>query len=106
MTPIDSVRKLPRLVAGLTFVMPDGWHGDVVDLSAAGMRVQSLVSLEPPTVIEGVLVMPGDRRIPLRAEVVWSTPPDHTSFVPAEMGLELLDAPAEYLVALAQLFAQ
>ena len=97
---------MPRLVTGLTFVLPDGWRGDVVDLSAAGIRVRSLVTLPPLTIVEGTLVLPDGTPVPLRAEVVWSTPPDHALAVPAEMGLELIDAPPEYLAGLAALFAE
>lgn len=86
--------------------MPDGWRGEVIDLSAVGMRVRSLVLLAPMTVVDGALLLEDGCRIPLQAEVVWSRPPDHTTYVPAEMGLELL-APSEmYLRALAELFAE
>ncbi|MGQ0503694.1 MAG: PilZ domain-containing protein [Myxococcaceae bacterium] len=103
---IDPDRKLPRLRKNLTFLLPDGWTGDVVDLSASGMRIQSLVLLPPMTELEGKLVLPDGRAIPVKADVVWSNPPDHRNFVPAETGLELIDVSSEYLAALADLFAE
>ncbi len=78
----------------------------MVDLSAVGMRIQSLVLLPPQTVVEGELVLSDGATLPLRGEVVWSTPPDHVNYVPAELGLELIDVSDAYLNALARLFAE
>jgi hypothetical protein len=103
---IDPERKLPRIRKQLTFLLPDGWKGEVVDLSAVGMRIQSLVLLPPQTVVEGELVLPDGERLALKGEVVWSNPPDHRNYLPAELGLELVDVPDAYLSALARLFAE
>lgn len=101
----ESDRKVPRLKKQLEFLLPDGWKGEVVDLSLTGMRLQSVVELHRLKQIEGELVLPDERRIPLRGRVVWSTPPDHRAFIPAELGLELLEVPDEYAAAVAEMFA-
>ena len=76
-----------------------------MDLSAVGMRLRSLVMLNPTTLVEGSLVISESERITLKGEVVWNSPPDHENFVLAEVGVQLLDAPQEYLEALARFFA-
>lgn len=102
----ETDRKVPRLKRHLEVLLPDGWKGDVVDLSLTGMRIQSVVELHRLTVLEGELVLPNDRKIPIRGQVIWSTPPDHRAFIPAELGLELLEVPEEYVAAVAELFAK
>lgn len=102
---MDAIRKLPRLQKSLVLLLPDGWKGDVVDLSAVGMRVQSLLVLPEGAELEGVLLLPGGEQLPVKGEVVWTLAPDHVNRVPAEMGLELLDVSEAYLKALAGLFA-
>ncbi len=77
-----------------------------MDLSAVGMRIQSLVLLPPQTLVEGELQLEDGKTIALKGEVVWSAPPDHRNYVPAEIGLELMDVPQAYLDALASLFAE
>ncbi|MHB8872929.1 MAG: PilZ domain-containing protein [Myxococcaceae bacterium] len=86
--------------------MPDGWKGEVVDLSATGLRIQCLALLTPQSVIEGTLVIDEKTSIRLKGVVVWTSPPDHRGFVPAEFGLELTEVPEVYLRALARLFAE
>ncbi len=102
---MDFTRALPRLKRPLVFILPDGWRGDVVDLSATGLRLQTVAVLQPNLLIEGKLIIDESRQIPLKGTVIWTSPPDHRGFVPAELGLQLIDPPAEYLQALAQLFA-
>jgi|SRR5579871_916049 len=99
-------RTFPRLKKALTFLLPDGWRGEVVDLSAAGMRIQSVVVLQPKTEVEGSLVLEDGSTIPLKGMVVWATPPDHRAFVLAEVGIELQSVPDVYLQALTKLFAE
>ena len=77
-----------------------------MDLSAVGMRIQSIAVLDPRTVVEGTLIVSPTQSIRLRAVVIWATPPDHRGFVPAELGLELLEVPENYLQTLAELFAE
>ena len=103
--PIDPDRTVPRLRTSLPFLLPDGWRGEVVDLSATGLRIQCLALLSPQSTIEGTLVIDDEHRIRLKGVVVWTSPPDHQGFVPAEFGLELVEVPEEYLEALARLFA-
>ncbi len=86
-------------------MLPDGWRGEVVDLSATGLRIQCLALLAPKSVIEGTLVIDESLSIKLKGVVVWTSPPDHRGFVPAEFGLELTEAPEEYFATLARLFA-
>ena len=76
-----------------------------MDLSATGLRIQCLALLTPQAVIEGTLVIDEQTSIKLKGVVVWTSPPDHQGFVPAEFGLELLDVSEAYLNALAGLFA-
>lgn len=78
----------------------------MVDLSATGLRIQCLALLTPQSVIEGTLVVDEHTQVKLKGVVVWTSPPDHRGFVPAEFGLELLEVPQSYLDALAGLFAE
>jgi hypothetical protein len=68
-----------------------------VDLSLTGLRVQSIAVLEKDTQLEGELEFEEGKRLPLKCEVVWSNPPDHAGYVPAEMGLAILNPPPEYI---------
>jgi hypothetical protein len=77
----------------------------VVDLSAAGMRIQSVAVLATRSEVEGELVLDDGQRITLKGTVIWSTPPDHRALVLAEVGIELQAVPESYLQALATLFA-
>ena len=77
----------------------------MVDLSATGLRIQCLALLSPQSVIEGTLVVDEQVKIRLKGVVVWTSPPDHRGFIPAEFGLELTEVPEQYLTALAGLFA-
>lgn len=77
----------------------------MVDISAAGLRVRSVVLVEEKTELEGTLILEGGERIHLRGKVVWASPPDHRGFLPAEFGLVLKTVPEAYLRALARLFA-
>jgi hypothetical protein len=99
-------RSFPRLKRELEFQLPDGWKGEVVDLSLVGLRIQSVAVLPAHTTVEGHLVLDGSRRIPLKGYVVWSTPPDPAAFVLCEAGIELSDVSDDYRQALAEIFAQ
>ncbi len=101
----NTNRKVPRLRRHLEFLLPDGWKGEVVDLSLTGMRIQSVVELHRLTSVEGELVLPSGRKLAVRGRVIWSTPPDHLAFIPAELGLELSEVSEEYAAAVAELFA-
>jgi hypothetical protein len=69
------------------------------------MRIQCLVLLERGAPVEGSLEMPDGSTVPVKGVVVWTQPPDHPGFVPAEMGIELSNITEEYLRAVASLFA-
>jgi hypothetical protein len=103
---MEPNRQLPRLKKSLAFLLPDGWQGEVVDLSAIGMRVQSLVLLPEGTEVKGTLMLPGSSPLPIQGKVVWSQAPDHENRIPAEMGLELTSVSEPYLEAVAKLFAE
>lgn len=104
--PSDGSRTLPRVSKHLDFELPDGFRGEVVDLSATGLRIQCIAEIPLQTVVEGALRVKGGQRIPLKGTVVWKQPADHRGYVPAEIGLELAEAPEEYLKLLAQIFAE
>lgn len=76
-----------------------------MDLSITGLRVQSIAVLERDLQLEGVLEFEDGLEVRLKCEVVWSSPPDHAGFVPAEIGLALIDPPESYIEAIAKLFA-
>jgi hypothetical protein len=99
-------RKVPRLHKSLPFILEDGWRGDVVDLSAAGMRIRSLAQLEAQSTIEGQLILGDGRSIAVRGIVTWTQAATLPGFDRAEMGLQLVDVSDEYLNAVAELFAQ
>lgn len=101
----DAQRIVPRLRRNLTFLLPDGWSGEVVDLSATGMRVRSLAMVLQNAELEGTLVLPSGDELKLKGTVVWATPPDHSIRMLGEFGLQLVDPPPEYHEALAELFA-
>jgi len=86
-------------------LLPDGWRGEIIDLSAIGVRVRSVAVIPRNTDVEGTVILPDGERIPLRGRVVWSTPPDHLRDVPSEFGIELTDVSERYLSTLVRFFA-
>lgn len=105
MEPGEPYRIVPRLKKSLAFHLPDGWRGEVVDLSATGLRIQCVAVLEARAEINGELEFPDGASVPLNAVVVWTTANDNAGLLPSEVGLELIDPPPAYHVALAKLFA-
>ena len=101
----DIGRRVPRLKKSLPFELPDGWAGEVVDLSAVGLKVQSVALLAEGAVVTGTLVLPGGSRLVLSGRVIWCKAPDHARHALAEIGIELVDPPELYLRSLAELFA-
>ncbi len=99
-------RVVPRLKTSLTFHLPDGWRGEVVDLSATGLRIRCVAVLEKNLEFEGTLVLQDGKQIPLPVRVVWIRLPDHAGYLPGEVGFELLQVPNEYHSELARLFAE
>jgi hypothetical protein len=98
-------RVVPRLKTSLTFHLPDGWRGEVIDLSATGLRIRCVAVLEAGLQFDGALELPGGERLKLPVRVVWTRPPDHAGYVPGEVGFELIEPPVEYHQAVARLFA-
>jgi hypothetical protein len=104
---MDFTRKIPRLKASLPFLLPDGWKGEAVDLSANGIRIQCILLLEKDTEVTGTLVLPDGKSVELTGTVVWTAPPVYADYtVPGEVGLELTEVSPEYLSVLANLFAE
>lgn len=89
----------------LKLLLPDGWAGEVLDLSATGMRVRSLALFDIDAQVDATLVMPDERRLRVSGRVAWRTAPVFELGTPGEFGLALMDPPAEYVAALATLFA-
>jgi hypothetical protein len=100
------VRRVPRLQTSLQFLLPDGWKGEVVDLSANGLRLQCLLMLDKDSEVSGTLVFPDGKRLEIQGTVVWTADPVFEHHVPAELGIELSSVSQEYLDALASLFAE
>jgi hypothetical protein len=96
---------LPRLRKDLTLQLPDGWLGDVVDVSATGMRVRSGVMLPIGSEFRGTLQWPDHAPFQVGARVVWVKPRE-AGLIPLEMGLEMVEPTPEYLEALAELFSE
>jgi PilZ domain len=86
-------------------LLPDGWMGEVFDLSATGIRVRTVAVIPRTTDLEGTLILPNGEQVALHGRVVWATPPDHLRKVPGEIGIELRDVPERYFSALARFFA-
>jgi hypothetical protein len=105
-TPPDLHRALPRLPGSLRVHLQDGWSGDVVNLSATGLRIRALLELPVGTPFEGELEAEDGRLIPLKGRVVWSRPADFAYAQPAEAGLLLEDVPQAYGELVAELFAR
>lgn len=85
--------------------LPDGWTGEVIDLSATGLRIRSLVRLQRHTEIEATLQLHDGSKIALHGKVIWVAADSKITAGPTEFGLELEDVPREYFTALATLFA-
>ena len=101
----DKKRMHPRLPTALPIHLPDGWRGEVLDLSASGMRVRTMALFEPESVIEAFIERAG-KRIVVKAIVIWMEPADFDLGQLGEMGLQLNDASEEYLQLVTDLFAE
>ncbi|MGI5862210.1 MAG: PilZ domain-containing protein [Myxococcales bacterium] len=101
---IDPIRSAPRLEAAIPIRLPDGWHGEVINLSTTGMRVRSIAMLEPGKLIDATLEIRG-REVPIKALVVWADPPEFDIGAAGEIGLALEQVSQDYLDQLALLFA-
>lgn len=99
------IRSLPRLTRHLTLSVHDGWKGEVVDLSAVGMRIRTVLELPKDSEVEAALLLGENISIPIRARVVWVKAADHLAQVPAEIGLELIEISDAYSHLVAELFA-
>ena len=101
---IEPKRQTPRLRTALTVRLPDGWTGEVVDLSAAGMRVRTMALIPLESVIDLTVEHLG-RHIPVRMTVIWAEPPDFHVGGLGELGLQLAEVSETYLKLAAELFA-
>ncbi|HYX93034.1 MAG TPA: PilZ domain-containing protein [Myxococcaceae bacterium] len=93
------------MTRSLTLLLPDGWRGEIVNLSATGLRVRTLAVVPRSTDLDAAIVLPDGEQIAVRGKVVWSTPPDHLRNVAAEFGLELVDVSEKYFSMLVRFFA-
>ncbi len=103
---LESDRQFPRRTTNLTFLLPDGWKAEVVDVSLSGMKIRSIAFLARNQTLDGRLVIDEGQEIPLKVYVVWSSPPDPAGFVLAEAGLEVVEPPDDYRALLVRLFAE
>ena len=97
-------RQVPRLPITLTVRLPDGWKGEVINLSANGLRIRTMALLEPEIVLDAVIEHAG-REFAVRASVIWSDPPNYELGVLGEFGLQLIEPTEQYLKLAAELFA-
>lgn len=97
-------RQVPRLIATLPIRLPDGWRGEVLNLSATGLRVRTMALLAVDSVLDAV-VDPEGRAIGVSATVVWAEPPNFKLGVLGEIGLQLEEPSQAYLELIADLFA-
>jgi len=88
----------------LTVRLPDGWSGEVLDLSAAGMRVRTMAVIPVESVIDGKVEHRG-RLVPARMTVVWAEPPSFDLGELGELGLQVAEVSEDYLKLAAELFA-
>jgi len=88
----------------LTVRLPDGWSGEVLDLSAAGMRVRTMAVIPVESVID-VKVEHRGRLVPARMTVVWAEPPSFDLGELGELGLQVAEVSEDYLKLAAELFA-
>jgi hypothetical protein len=97
-------RQVPRLPTTLTIRLPDGWRGEVLDLSANGLRVRTMAMFEIESIVDAVLEY-NATKIPIKATVIWMEAPKFDLGILGEMGLELMQVSPEYLQLVADLFA-
>ncbi|MGC4115453.1 MAG: PilZ domain-containing protein [Myxococcales bacterium] len=95
---------MPRLRTTLPIRLPDGWSGEVVDLSASGLRVRTMAVIPVETVID-VKIEHRGHLIPARMTVVWAEPPNFDVGELGELGLQVAEVSEPYLQLAAELFA-
>lgn len=95
---------MPRLRHPLEISLPDGWAGEVLDLSIAGLRVRSVARVQEGAELQVTLSGPRGEKVPLSVEVKWVNPPQIEGGL-VEFGLSLLAVPQPYHQLLADLFA-
>ena len=101
-----NTRDFPRLKQAIPLELRGGDEAQIIDLSAAGMRIQAMKALKIGATIQGKLTLAkGGKAIPLKGTVMWVTPKPFRGHAPVEMGIQLAVIPDEYLDALAELFA-
>jgi hypothetical protein len=92
------------LQTALPIRLTDGWHGEVLNMSATGLRVRTVLLLHPGQPFEGVLEH-GGREIAVQGFVIWADPPEFDLDRPGEAGIALVDVSHDYFALLAELFA-
>ncbi len=101
---IEPKRQVPRLKTTLGARLPDGWRGEVVDLSVTGMRIRTMAVIPLETSIEVGLEHEG-RLVLVRGTIVWAEPPNFDLGVLGELGLSLGEVTEEFLGLVTELFA-
>jgi hypothetical protein len=102
--PSDPPRTAPRLKTALPIRLPDGWSGEVLNLSTTGLRLRSIAMLPIGTPVDAVIEHP-NREVALKAIVIWADPPQYDIDVAGEIGLALQEVSQDYLDLLVELFA-
>jgi hypothetical protein len=102
---IAPKRQVPRVPTTLTIRLPDGWRGEVLDLSANGLRVRTMAVLQAESTIDAAIEREG-KLIPVKATVIWAEPPNFDLGQLGEMGLQLNDVSEDYLQLVTDLFAE
>jgi hypothetical protein len=97
-------RLVPRLPTALPVRLPDGWKGEVLNLSAHGVCIRTMALLQVESVLDAVIEH-GGGEIAVRGTVVWADPPNFDLGDLGEIGLQLIDPSEEYLQLAAKLFA-
>ncbi|MFN0063080.1 MAG: PilZ domain-containing protein [Myxococcaceae bacterium] len=101
----EPPRHIPRVRRTLSVWTREGVEGEVVDLSAVGLRVQAIAELAPTGRFEGELLLEDGRRVAVSGIVAWRSPADIPGFTAGEIGVELVEPTEEYLRVVASLFA-
>ena len=96
---METRRRAPREQRHLRFACQDDQHGQVLDLSAVGLRVRTPKAWANGTRVGPLtLTFEDGRRAEVTAVVVWVKRRDAAA---AEMGLDLLEANRDYFDRLA-----
>ncbi|MBK7857344.1 MAG: PilZ domain-containing protein [Archangiaceae bacterium] len=100
---VDSGRKAPRWERKLRFVADDAFKGEVLDVSAVGLKVRVPVAAAVEVserVLPGTLTFESGSHVRIKVRVARVTPEDHELVV---LGLEIAEADKGFFDALPRL---